>query len=84
MGENLHWEYDDFEFDNRVTNLMWTICGDYKEQMSTAEKTNLSKNIALYYGITAGGRRRFIDWQLVTPMLAGGDARDLNATGSSC
>lgn len=65
MGENLHWEYDDFEFDNRVTNLMWTICGDYKEQMSTAEKTNLSKNIALYYGITAGGRRRFIDWQLV-------------------
>ena len=33
--------------------------------MSTAEKTNLSKNIALYYGITAGGRRRFIDWQLV-------------------
>ena len=41
MGENLHWEYDDFEFDNRVTNLMWTICGDYKEQMSTAEKTNL-------------------------------------------
>ncbi|MEG0495122.1 MAG: hypothetical protein RR564_02520 [Eubacterium sp.] len=65
MEENLHWEYDDFEFDNRVSNLMWTICGDYDEQMNIDEKTNLSKNIALYYGITAGGRRKHINWQQV-------------------
>jgi|LGOV01.1.fsa_nt_gb hypothetical protein len=28
MTTNL-WEYEEFEFDNCVTNLMWTICGDY-------------------------------------------------------
>lgn len=70
MDENIQWEYDDYEFDNRVTNLMWTICGDYKEQMNTAEKTNLSKNIALYYGITAGGRRCYMDWNTVDAYVA--------------
>lgn len=59
------WEYEDFEFDNRVSNLMWTICGDYEQAMSTSEKTNLSKNIALYFGVTAGGRRKFINWKLL-------------------
>lgn len=59
------WEYEDFEFDNRVSNLMWTICGDYEESMNASEKTNLSKNIALYFGVTAGGRRKFVNWKLV-------------------
>ncbi len=49
MGENLHWEYDDFEFDNRVTNLMWTICGDYKEQMSSRRKPTFQKYCALLW-----------------------------------
>ena len=65
MGENNYWEYEEFEFDNRVTNLMWTVCGDYSAQMALSEKTALSKNIALYYGITAGGRRKYVDWALV-------------------
>jgi hypothetical protein len=62
MDKTLQWEYDDCEFDNRVANLMWTICGDYTTKMGQNEKINLSKNSALYYGITAGGRRKFVDW----------------------
>lgn len=62
MDETRQWEYDDGEFDNRVTNLMWTICGDYSTRMDQKEKINLSQNSALYYGITAGGRRKFVDW----------------------
>ncbi|MDO4288834.1 MAG: hypothetical protein Q4C55_06565 [Eubacterium sp.] len=65
MGETTYWEYEEFEFDNRVTNLMWTVCGDYTAQMALSEKTAMSKNIALYYGITAGGRRKHVDWELV-------------------
>ena len=65
MGENTYWEYEEFEFDNRVTNLMWTICGDYSAQMDLSEKTSLSKEIALYYGITAGARRKYVDWETV-------------------
>lgn len=63
MGEI--WEYDDLDFDNRVINLMWTVCGNYEAQMEGDEKTGISKQAALYYGITAGGRRRFIEWELV-------------------
>ncbi|KNZ41033.1 hypothetical protein [Acetobacterium bakii] len=64
MAENC-WEYEDYEFDNRVINLMWTICGNYEAEMSRNEKTNLSKNAALYFGIIAGGRRKYVDWQLI-------------------
>ena len=78
MDENVHWEYDDCEFDNRVSNLMWTICGDYTTQMGSKEKTSLSKNIALYYGIMAGGRRRFIDWLEVNRYVKGRIRQNFN------
>lgn len=58
MEESKSWEYEDFELDNRETNLMRTICGDFKGKMDFSEKTDLSKNIALYFGIAAGGRRK--------------------------
>lgn len=78
MNENIHWEYDDCEFDNRVSNLMWTICGDYTAQMGPKEKASLSKNIALYYGIMAGGRRKFIDWLKVNGYVKGRIRQNFN------
>ena len=65
MAEDKQWIYGDVDFDNRVTNLMWTISGNYDENMDAGERSALSKNVALYQGITAGGRRKYIDWDAV-------------------
>lgn len=51
--------------DNRIDNLMWTIAGDYDENIDSGEKSFISKNVALYHAVTAGGRRRYIDWPSV-------------------
>lgn len=59
------WIYEDLDFDNRVTNLMWTVSGNYEENIDAGEKSFISKNVALYHGITAGGRRKFIEWDKV-------------------
>ncbi|WP_414151132.1 nitric oxide reductase activation-like protein [Acetobacterium carbinolicum] len=59
------WIYQDYEFDNRVSNLMWTVSGDYDENMDVGEKSFISKNVALYHAVTAGGRRKFINWPSV-------------------
>lgn len=56
------WIYENYEFDNRITNLMWTISGDYDENMDSGEKSFISKNVALYHAVTAGGRRKYIAW----------------------
>ncbi|MEG1185083.1 MAG: nitric oxide reductase activation-like protein [Eubacterium sp.] len=65
MSDKKNWVYDDLDFDNRVTNLMWTISGDYEENMDVGEKSFISKDVALYQGITAGGRRKYINWASV-------------------
>lgn len=65
MGDLKKWVYDDMDFDNRVSNLMWTISGNYDENMDAGEKSAISKDVALYQGITAGGRRKYIDWNAV-------------------
>ena len=59
------WIYENYEFDNRITNLMWTISGDYDENMDSGEKSFISKNVALYHAVTAGGRRKYIAWPSV-------------------
>ncbi|WP_296561873.1 nitric oxide reductase activation-like protein [uncultured Acetobacterium sp.] len=59
------WMYEDYEFDNRIANLMWTISGDYDENMDSGEKSFISKNVALYHAVTAGGRRKYINWPAV-------------------
>ena len=65
MTEPAKWVYDDLDFDNRVTNLMWTISGNYDENMDAGEKSFISRDVALYQGITAGGRRKYINWDAV-------------------
>jgi len=59
------WIYENYEFDNRITNLMWTISGDYDENMDSGEKSFISENVALYHAVTAGGRRKYITWPSV-------------------
>ena len=59
------WIHENHEFDNRITNLMWTISGDYDEDMDKGEKSGISENVALYHAVTAGGRRKYIEWPSV-------------------
>ncbi|MBU4440708.1 MAG: nitric oxide reductase activation-like protein, partial [Firmicutes bacterium] len=59
------WIYEDYEFDNRISNLMWTVSGDYDENMDSGEKSFISENVALYHAVTAGGRRKYINWPSV-------------------
>jgi hypothetical protein len=63
--KDVKWIYEDYEFDNRISNLMWTVSGDYDENMDSGEKSFISKDVALYHAVTAGGRRKFINWPSV-------------------
>lgn len=68
MAENCR-ESEDFEFDNRVNNLMWTICGNYGVEMPRNEKINSSKFNTLYFGIIAGARHKYVDWHLINQYI---------------
>lgn len=61
----MKWIYNDYEFDNRVNNLSWTISGMYNEDIDVSEKEYLSKDVALYFAIIAGARRKYVDWNVV-------------------
>lgn len=41
MSRNTNWIYNDYEFENRVNNLAWTISGMYDEDLDSSEKTIL-------------------------------------------
>ncbi len=59
------WIYEDCEFDKRISNIMWTISGNYSDQIERGEESFISQDVALYHAVTAGGRRKYIDWPLV-------------------
>ena len=63
--ESKKWIYENYEFDNRVSNLMWTVSGDYDDNMDRGEKSFISEDVALYHAVTAGGRRKYIKWDSV-------------------
>ncbi|MGL5694432.1 MAG: nitric oxide reductase activation-like protein [Peptostreptococcaceae bacterium] len=65
----MKWIYSDYEFDNRVNNLAWTISGDYSDDIDIIEKDYSSKEVSLYFGIIAGARRKYIDWNIVKKYL---------------
>ncbi|MEG1432096.1 nitric oxide reductase activation-like protein [Eubacterium sp.] len=65
MADGSKWLTDTPEIDNRISNMMWTISGNYDDGVDAGEKSRISPEVALYYGITAGGRRRFIQWDQV-------------------
>lgn len=69
MANGLDWIFNEYEFDNRVNNLAWTISGKYDEEIDIAEKDYSSKNASMYYAIIAGARRKYVDWETVKKFL---------------
>ena len=65
----MKWMYNDYEFDNRINNLAWTIAGDYSDDIDVLEKDYSSKEVSLYFGIIAGARRKYVDWNIVKKYL---------------
>lgn len=61
----MKWIYDDYEFENRVNNLLWIIVGDYNESIDILEKDYFLKEIGLYFVIIVGVRRKYVDWDIV-------------------
>ncbi|CAH2213327.1 vWA domain-containing protein [Tepidibacter aestuarii] len=58
--------YNDYDFENRLKNIMWTICGNYDQNLESFEEfSNKSKNIAIYYAAKLGARRKYIDWNMI-------------------
>ena len=65
----MKWIYNNYEFDNRINNLAWTICGDYSDDIDVLEMDYSSKEVSLYFGIIAGARRKYVDWNIVKKYL---------------
>ncbi|WP_099189323.1 cobaltochelatase CobT-related protein [Tepidibacter mesophilus] len=58
--------YSNYDFENRLKNIMWTICGDYDQNLESFEEfSNKSKNISIYYAAKLGARRKYIDWNMI-------------------
>lgn len=69
MSERANWIYNNYEFENRINNLAWTISGMYDDDIDTSEKDYLSKDVSLYFGIIAGARRKYINWNIIKKYL---------------
>lgn len=69
MAKGLNWIFNEYEFDNRINNLAWTVSGNYDEEMDSAEKDYSSKDASMYYAIIAGARRKYVDWETVKKFL---------------
>ena len=69
MTNSLKWIFNEYEFDNRVNNLAWTVAGKYDEDIHISEKDYTSKDASMYYAIIAGAMRKYIDWETVKKYL---------------
>lgn len=69
MTNSLKWIFNEYEFDNRVNNLAWTVAGKYDEGIDISEKDYTSKDASMYYAIIAGAMRKYIDWETVKKYL---------------
>lgn len=65
MSRNTNWIYNNYEFENRVNNMAWTVSGMYDEDIDSSEKDYSSKDVSLYFGIIAGARRKYLDWDII-------------------
>ena len=65
MSGNTNWIYNNYEFENRVNNMAWTVSGMYGEDIDSSEKDYSSKDVSLYFGIIAGARRKYLDWNII-------------------
>ena len=78
------------ELENRIRNLLWTISGDYTQQMKPDVSLFLrSKDIALYDGIKQGALAKFFDkdflgMYLVKKIFMGADEAALTFVSQLC
>ena len=78
------------ELENRIRNLLWTISGDYTQQMKPDVSLFLrSKDIALYDGIKQGALAKFFDkdflgMYLVKKIFMGADEGMLTFVSQLC
>ena len=78
------------ELENRIRNLLWTISGDYSQQMKPDVSLFLrSKDIALYDGIKQGALAKFFDkdflgMYLVKKIFMGADESALTFVSQLC
>ena len=78
------------ELENRIRNLLWTISGDYTQQMKPDVSLFLrSKDIALYDGIKQGALAKFFDkdflgMYLVKKIFMGADEMALTFVSQLC
>ena len=90
--ENVELQLQDYqlELENRIRNLLWTISGDYTQQMKPDISLFLrSKDIALYDGIKQGALAKFFDkdflgMYLVKKIFLGADEASLTFVSQMC
>ena len=89
-NEELQIQDYQLELENRIRNLLWTISGDYTQQMKPDVSLFLrSKNIALYDGIKQGALAKFFDkdflgMYLVKKIFMGADEASLTFVSQLC
>lgn len=88
--EELNLQDYQLELENRIRNLLWTISGDYTQQMKPDVSLFLrSKDIALYDGIKQGALAKFFDkdflgMYLVKKIFMGADEAALTVVSQLC
>ena len=90
--ENVELQLQEYqlELENRIRNLLWTISGDYTQQMKPDVSLLLrSKDIALYDGIKQGALAKFFDkdflgMYLVKKIFLGADEASLTFVSQMC
>ena len=88
--EELNLQDYQLELENRIRNLLWTISGDYTQQMKPDVSLLLrSKDIALYDGIKQGALAKFFDkdflgMYLVKKIFMGADEAALTFVSQLC
>ena len=88
--EELNLQDYQLELENRIRNLLWTISGDYTQQMKPDVSLFLrSKDIALYAGIKQGALAKFFDkdflgMYLVKKIFMGADEAALTFVSQLC
>ena len=89
-SEELSLQDYQLELENRIRNLLWTISGDYTQQMKPDVSLFLrSKDIALYDGIKQGALAKFFDkdflgMYLVKKIFMGADEAALTFVSQLC
>ena len=89
-SEELQIQDYQLELENRIRNLLWTVSGDYTQQMKPDVSLFLrSKNIALYDGIKQGALAKFFDkdflgMYLVKKIFMGADEASLTFVSQLC